>query len=60
MTTHVSQVPWGDADSLANLARKMDVDILITGHTHVNSAIGKEDLCKTGCFVEFIKYVFRT
>merc|ERR1712130_285569 len=26
-------VPWGDPESLANLQRKMDVDILITGHT---------------------------
>merc|ERR1719189_194322 len=29
-------VPWGDPESLANLQRKMDVDILITGHTHKN------------------------
>merc|ERR1712137_757107 len=29
-------VPWGDAESLANLQRKLDVDILITGHTHRN------------------------
>ncbi|KAK8943912.1 Vacuolar protein sorting-associated protein 29 [Platanthera guangdongensis] len=27
-------VPWGDLDSLAMLQRKLDVDILITGHTH--------------------------
>jgi len=29
-------VPWGDPEALANLQRKMDVDILITGHTHKN------------------------
>jgi len=27
-------VPWGDHSSLAMLQRKLDVDILITGHTH--------------------------
>ncbi|TMW59492.1 hypothetical protein Poli38472_004561 [Pythium oligandrum] len=27
-------VPWGDQTSLAALQRKMNVDILITGHTH--------------------------
>ncbi len=30
-------VPWGDNESLAILARKLDVDILVTGHTHVNA-----------------------
>jgi len=27
-------VPWGDVESLSMLQRQMDVDILITGHTH--------------------------
>jgi len=27
-------IPWGDPDSLLATARSMDVDILITGHTH--------------------------
>ncbi|CAK9155695.1 unnamed protein product [Ilex paraguariensis] len=27
-------IPWGDLDSLAMLQRKLDVDILVTGHTH--------------------------
>ncbi|OWZ16984.1 hypothetical protein PHMEG_0009141 [Phytophthora megakarya] len=27
-------VPWGDQHSLAALQRKMNVDILVTGHTH--------------------------
>jgi vacuolar protein sorting-associated protein 29 len=27
-------IPWGDLDSLAMLQRQLDVDILITGHTH--------------------------
>ena len=29
-------VPWGDLESLAKLRREMDVDILVTGHTHKN------------------------
>jgi len=29
-------VPWGDPEALANLQRQMDVDVLITGHTHKN------------------------
>lgn len=27
-------VPWGDKGSLALLQRQLDVDILVTGHTH--------------------------
>ncbi|CAK4481791.1 unnamed protein product [Aphanomyces euteiches] len=27
-------VPWGDVDCLAALQRKLNVDILVTGHTH--------------------------
>ena len=27
-------IPWGDTESLALLQRQLDVDILITGHTH--------------------------
>lgn len=27
-------IPWGDPSALANVQREMDVDILITGHTH--------------------------
>ncbi|GBG79289.1 hypothetical protein CBR_g29439 [Chara braunii] len=27
-------VPWGDVESLAMLQRQLDVDILLTGHTH--------------------------
>ena len=34
--TVMQVVPWGDPESLANLQRQMDVDILITGHTHKN------------------------
>ena len=29
-------VPWGDAHSLAVVQRQLDVDILISGHTHRN------------------------
>ena len=28
-------VPTGDLDSLSSIARQMDVDVLISGHTHV-------------------------
>jgi vacuolar protein sorting-associated protein 29 len=35
--THGHQiVPWADAHSLAMIQRQMDVDILISGHTHKN------------------------
>lgn len=27
-------VPWGDEESLALVQRQLDVDILISGHTH--------------------------
>jgi vacuolar protein sorting-associated protein 29 len=32
-------VPWGDLDSLAMLQRQLDVDILVTGHTHVRVSL---------------------
>ncbi|KAF5309571.1 hypothetical protein D9619_012421 [Psilocybe cf. subviscida] len=32
-------IPTGDLDSLSALARQMDVDVLISGHTHVFQAI---------------------
>ena len=32
-------VPWGDLDSLAVVRRKLDVDILVTGHTHKSQVI---------------------
>jgi len=35
-------VPWGDAESLANVQRKLDVDILISGHTHKNEVYDYE------------------
>lgn len=28
-------IPTGDLDSLSSLARQMDVDVLVSGHTHV-------------------------
>eukprot|EP00899_Mesostigma_viride_P012973 jgi/Mesvir1/21677/Mv04098-RA.1 len=36
-------IPWGDLESLALLQRQMDVDILITGHTHAFKAYKWED-----------------
>ncbi|UYV79526.1 VPS29 [Cordylochernes scorpioides] len=35
-------VPWGDGDSLALLGRQLDVDILISGHTHCFKAFEHE------------------
>ena len=30
-------VPWGDLESLANIQRQLGCDILLSGHTHLNS-----------------------
>eukprot|EP00124_Ichthyophonus_hoferi_P000152 Ihof_evm16s5 gene=Ihof_evmTU16s5 len=35
-------VPWGDKESLAMLQRQLDVDILITGHTHKFSSFERD------------------
>jgi len=35
-------IPWGDHESLAQLQRQLDVDILITGHTHKFEAFEQE------------------
>jgi len=35
-------VPWGDKESLAALQRQLDVDILITGHTHKFAAFEQD------------------
>lgn len=35
-------VPWGDAEALAMLARQLNVDILVTGHTHKNNVMKYE------------------
>lgn len=36
-------VPWGDRDALAILQRKLDCDILVTGHTHKFEAYRHEE-----------------
>lgn len=36
-------VPPGDSDSLCSIARAMDVDLLVTGHTHRFDAFERED-----------------
>ncbi|XP_033098646.1 vacuolar protein sorting-associated protein 29 [Antedon mediterranea] len=36
-------VPWGDIDSLAMVQRQLDVDILISGHTHKFEAFEHEN-----------------
>ena len=56
-------VPWGDAESLAMLARKLNVDMLITGHTHKNNVVKYEDKFYinpgsiTGAYSSVSKYV---
>jgi len=35
-------IPWGDIETLGNLQRKLDVDILITGHTHKSEVFDNE------------------
>ncbi|XP_006819394.2 vacuolar protein sorting-associated protein 29, partial [Saccoglossus kowalevskii] len=36
-------VPWGDIESLAMVQRQLDVDILISGHTHKFEAFEHEN-----------------
>ena len=36
-------VPWGDTESLAMVQRQLDVDILISGHTHRFEAFEHEN-----------------
>mmetsp|Transcript_22609 Transcript_22609/g.57895 ORF Transcript_22609/g.57895 Transcript_22609/m.57895 type:complete len:195 (-) Transcript_22609:58-642(-) len=36
-------VPWGSLDALCGLQRRLDVDILVTGHTHKFKAYKHED-----------------
>mmetsp|Transcript_664 Transcript_664/g.2421 ORF Transcript_664/g.2421 Transcript_664/m.2421 type:complete len:187 (+) Transcript_664:448-1008(+) len=38
-------VPWGDMEALAMQQRQMDVDILVTGHTHKFQAYKYEERC---------------
>ena len=33
-------VPWGDHDALEALQRRLDCDVLITGHTHIPEVFG--------------------
>ena len=42
--THGHQViPWGDKESLTMLQRQLDVDVLITGHTHQFEAFEEDN-----------------
>jgi vacuolar protein sorting-associated protein 29 len=36
-------VPWGDKEALAMLQRRLDCDVLITGHTHEFKAFEYDD-----------------
>ena len=35
-------IPWGDHMALAMIRRKLDVDILVSGHTHKNEVVEHE------------------
>ena len=35
-------MPWGDHVALASIRRKLDVDILVSGHTHKNEVVEHE------------------
>ena len=55
-------VPWGDKESLGILQRQLDVDILVTGHTHQfeafeeNGKIFINPGSATGAYSPFAKY----
>lgn len=36
-------IPTGDLDSLSSIARQMDVDVLISGHTHTYAPLPVSD-----------------
>jgi vacuolar protein sorting-associated protein 29 len=38
-------VPWGDLDCLSAVARRLEVDVLISGHTHVNETVEWNGKC---------------
>jgi len=38
-------VPWGDTESLSGIQRQLDVDILISGHTHQFSVATVDGKC---------------
>ena len=57
-------VPWGDKEGLNILQRQLDVDVLITGHTH-NISIYEENNklfinpgSATGAYNALTQYVF--
>mmetsp|Transcript_12717 Transcript_12717/g.32222 ORF Transcript_12717/g.32222 Transcript_12717/m.32222 type:complete len:185 (+) Transcript_12717:128-682(+) len=35
-------IPWGDSESLGMVQREMDVDVLVTGHTHALQCVCQE------------------
>lgn len=57
-------VPWGDPESLALIQRQLDVDILISGHTHKFDAYELDNKfylnpgSATGAFNPLDLYVF--
>ena len=57
-------VPWGDEESLALVQRELEVDILITGHTHKFSAFEKDGKffinpgSATGAYSSLERYIY--
>lgn len=35
-------IPWADQEALANMARQLDCDILVCGHTHMNGVVSMD------------------
>ncbi|KAJ3155615.1 Vacuolar protein sorting-associated protein 29 [Geranomyces variabilis] len=50
-------VPWGDARALGIVARDMDVDVLISGHTHRFEAFEHDRAARQGPMV--VLYVYQ-
>ena len=53
---HTQVVPWGDRLSLAAVKRQLNVDILVSGHTHKNEVAtrAKGELPPTSCNAPWI------
>lgn len=46
-------VPWKSHEALSATRRRLNVDVLITGHTHQNSVVVEED----GCYINPVRHV---
>ena len=44
MHGHAS-VPWGESEALAQVARELNADVVVSGHTHVASVVEADGRC---------------